>query len=105
MNSYNVVSAFYIFEEQAPWSFDVLVRCQVMLSNGPREKEGSVAQVVRHHDGGVQRGEVESGYGHVVVAFHRLDDGGALIVLIASLVSIIIFNTIASSPVFTCEDC
>ena len=47
--------------------------------------ESRVAEVVRHHDGRVQGGEVERGDGHVVVAALRLDDRRALKVLLASL--------------------
>ena len=47
--------------------------------------EGRVAEIVSHHDGRVQGGEVERGDGHVVVAALRLNDRRALEVLLASL--------------------
>ena len=40
---------------------------------------------MRHHDGRVQRGEVERGDGLVVVAALGLNDGGALEVVVARL--------------------
>lgn len=48
-------------------------------------KKSRVAQVVRHHDGGVERREVEGGDRHVVVASVGLDDGGPLEVVVARL--------------------
>ncbi len=40
---------------------------------------------MRHHDGGVQRGKVQGGDGHVVVAALRLDDSRALEIFFAGL--------------------
>ena len=47
--------------------------------------ERCVAEVVSHHDGGVQRGEIQSGNWHVVVAAFGLNDRCAFEVLFASL--------------------
>ena len=41
--------------------------------------ECAVAQVVRHHDGRVQGGEIERRHGHLVVASLGVEDGGALV--------------------------
>ncbi len=40
---------------------------------------------MRHHDGGVQRGKVQGGDGHVVVAALRFDDSRALEIFFAGL--------------------
>lgn len=34
----------------------------------PRLKQCGIAQVVRHHDGGVQGREVQGSYGHIIIA-------------------------------------
>ena len=56
-------------KEVAAGCLDVLVGVEVELGDGALLEEGGVAQVVRHHDGGVQRGEIQRRNRHVVVSF------------------------------------
>jgi hypothetical protein len=55
-------------EEVAAGRLDVLVGREVVLCHSARLEQGGVAQVVRHHDGRVQGGEVQRGNRQVVVA-------------------------------------
>ena len=44
--------------------------------------QGCIAKVVRHHDGGIQRAEVQRRDRHIIIALLGLDDGGTLILLV-----------------------
>ena len=58
---------------------DVLVVFELVLIAAV--EQGRVAQVVRHHDGRVQRRKVQRGDGLAVVTAHRFDDGGAFVIV------------------------
>ncbi len=39
--------------------------------------QGGVAKIMRHHDGRVERGEIERGYGLLVEAYHGVEHIGS----------------------------
>eukprot|EP00052_Salpingoeca_macrocollata_P022772 m.198848 g.198848 ORF g.198848 m.198848 type:complete len:517 (-) comp21887_c0_seq1:1441-2991(-) len=62
---------------------DVVVRPQGLALRLAQQR--GVAQVVRHHDGGVQRGEIQRGNRHVVEAFLRVNHCGAFVLVLRAL--------------------